>query len=95
MSSDGPASMSGQRPVEEISLRSYFWGQEDQYNTAVQKFVEYINYLTGFTQDSATGEWKPDSSIQAIPVWKEIANLPLGTFKSAKCRSSGRKDGYA
>ena len=56
-------------------------GQEDQYNEAVQKFVEYINYITGFAQDPATGEWKSDPSIQAIPVWNEIAMLPLGTLQ--------------
>jgi DNA sulfur modification protein DndB len=60
-------------------------GQEEQYNAAVQKFVEYINYLTGFIRDTATGEegpgWKPDPSIRAIPVWREIAKLPVGTLE--------------
>lgn len=62
-------------------------GQEEQYNTAVQQFSEYINYLTGFTKDPSTSEggaeprWKSDPSIAAIAVWHEIANLPLGTLE--------------
>jgi DNA sulfur modification protein DndB len=62
-------------------------GQEEQYNAAVQQFTEYINYLTGFTKERATGQdsaeprWKPDPSIPAIPVWHEIAKLPLGTLE--------------
>lgn len=62
-------------------------GQEEQYNAAVQKYIQYINYLSGFTKDSATSEdssgprWKSDPSIPAITVWHEIANLPLGTLE--------------
>jgi DNA sulfur modification protein DndB len=62
-------------------------GHEEQYNAAVQKFVEYINYLTGFTKDSAAGDdnaasnWTTNPSIPAIPVWREIAKLPVGTLE--------------
>ena len=62
-------------------------GQEKQYAAAVQKFAEYINYLTGFTRVPATGEdaagarWEIDPSIHAIAVWREIAKLPLGTLE--------------
>jgi DNA sulfur modification protein DndB len=60
-------------------------GQEDQYNAALQKFVEYINYLTGYVKDPASPEdsprWKPDPSIPAIPVWSEIAKIPVGTLE--------------
>jgi hypothetical protein len=62
-------------------------GQDDQYNVALQKFAEYINYLTGFAKDQDTsGEitavrWQPDSSIPAIPVWREVAKLPPGSLE--------------
>jgi DGQHR domain-containing protein len=62
-------------------------GQEEQYNAALQKFTEFINYLTGFTRDTSTGEestgprWKADPSLQPIPVWHEIAKIPLGTLE--------------
>jgi DNA sulfur modification protein DndB len=65
-------------------------GHEEQYNAAVHKFVEYINYLTGFTRDMAAGEdtgaarWISDPSIPAIPVWREIAKLPVGTLEMSQ-----------
>src|SRR5271165_2388174 len=62
-------------------------GHEDQYNLAVHKFTEYINYLSGFVingntlNDLSATRWQPDSSIPAITVWHEIAKLPLGTLE--------------
>lgn len=62
-------------------------GQEEQYNTAGEKFTEYINYLTGFikdiaaSQDSTEPRWKLDPSLPAIAVWQDIARLPLGTLE--------------
>lgn len=62
-------------------------GQEDQYNTAVLKFTEYINYLSGFVKDPdapndlTAARWLPDPSIPAITVWNEISKLPLGTLE--------------
>lgn len=62
-------------------------GHEDQYNTAVQKFSEYINNLSGFVRDQSAAndfsaaQWRPNPSIRAIPVWHEIAKLPLGTLE--------------
>ncbi len=56
-------------------------GQEDQYNAAVQKFTEYINYLSGFAKDQENDRWQADSSIPAIAVWNEVAKLPVGTLE--------------
>jgi DGQHR domain-containing protein len=62
-------------------------GQEDQYNAAVLKFTEYVNYLSGFVRDpNAPSDliaacWVPDPSIPAIAVWNEISKLPLGTLE--------------
>lgn len=63
-------------------------GQEEQYASAVQKFGEYINYLTGYVKDTAAGEdgasapnWTDDASVPAIPVWREITKLQLGTLE--------------
>jgi DGQHR domain-containing protein len=53
---------------------------EDRYNDNLKKFVGYINYLTGFSQD-ASGEWKPDPSIRPIQVWNQIARLPLKSLQ--------------
>jgi DGQHR domain-containing protein len=57
-------------------------GQEEQYKVAAQKYIEYINYLSGFVKEPNPGgdgsgpDWKPDPSVPAIAVWREIANLP-------------------
>lgn len=65
-------------------------GHETQYNAAVQKFAGYINYLTGFTKDASAGDddsaarWICDPSIPAIPVWREIAKLPVGTLEMSQ-----------
>lgn len=62
-------------------------GQEDQYNAALSKFAEYINYLSGFVRDpaappdAASDRWTPDASIRAVAVWNEIAKLPVGTLE--------------
>lgn len=63
-------------------------GKEDQYDDAVQKFSEYINYLSGFVhtqdQDRSAAHWQPDPSISAIAVWHDIAKLPVGTLQSSQ-----------
>ncbi len=61
-------------------------GQEDQYNAALLKFTEYINYLSGFaigpdTQNELAARWVPDPAISAIIPWRDISKLPLGTLE--------------
>ncbi len=62
-------------------------GQEDQYNAALLKFTQYVNYLSGFAKESGASSeltaagWVSDPSIAAIAPWMDISKLPLGTLE--------------